>query len=119
MEFISTFQIHENDISLGCTTSCGDKMDVNHFTGVHSFEDFPPNSDTRQALAFIGGYAVFSLIRKLTKTSELCPECYSLLTEDKSIEIEDLVNNLSLIQLLDRGGLKWPSKQVLNSVFTI
>ena len=58
------------------------------------------------------------MIRKLTKTSELCPECYSLLTEDKSIEIEDLDYNFSLIQLLDRGGLKWPSKQVLNSVFT-
>ena len=119
MEFISTFQIHENDIDLGCTTSCGDKMDVNHFTCVLSFEDLHPNSDTRQALAFIRGHPAFSLIRKLTKTSELCPECYSLLTEDKSIEIEDLDYNFSLIQLLDRGGLKWPSKQVLNSVFTI
>ena len=59
MEFISTFQIHENDIDLGCTTNCGDKMDVNHFTCVLSFEDFPQNSDTRQALAFIGGYAAF------------------------------------------------------------
>ena len=75
MEFISTFQIHENDIDLGCTTSRGDKMDVNHFTCALSFEDFFPNSDTRQALAFIGGYAAFSMIRKLIKISELCPEC--------------------------------------------
>ena len=73
-------------------------MDVNHITCVLSFEDFPPNSDTRQALAFIGGYAAYSLMRKFTKTSKLCPECYSLLTEDKSIEIEDLDYNISLSQ---------------------
>ena len=59
VKIISTFQIHENDIDLGCTTSCGDKMDVNHFTCVLSFEDFHPNSDSRQALAFIGWYAAF------------------------------------------------------------
>ncbi|KAI6658226.1 hypothetical protein LOD99_15495 [Oopsacas minuta] len=106
IEFISTFQIQESAIDFGCTNSCGDKMDVNHFTCVLSFEDLPPNADERQALAFIGGYATFCLIRKLTITSELCPECYSLLTEDKSIEIEDIDFNFSLIQLLDPGGLK-------------
>ena len=65
-----------------------------------------PNSDTRQALAFIGGHAAFSVLRKLSKTSDLCTVCFSPLTEDKTLEIEDLDSNFTLIQLLDRGGLK-------------
>ena len=71
------------------------------------FEVVLLSSDTRQALAFIGGYVAFSLLRKLSKTSDLCPDCYSILTEIKHMKI------------LDRGGLKWPSNFVLNAVFTL
>ena len=116
MEFLNTFELHGNDIDLDCGYA---KIDVTRFTCVLTFEDFSPNSATKQALAFIGGYAAFSLLRKLSKTSDLCPECYSLLTEDKTMEIQDLDSDFTLIQLLDRGGLKWPSTQVIHAVFTI
>ena len=35
------------------------------------------------------------------------------------MEIVELDSTCSLIKLLDRGGLKWSSKQVLNAVFTL
>ena len=71
MEFISTFELHGNNLDLD--SSIADRMNYTQFTRVLSFEDFPPNSDARQALVFIGRYAAFSLLRKLSKTSDLCP----------------------------------------------
>ena len=49
----------------------------------------------------------------------MCPECTSALIQDKYLEIEDFDSSLVLIQLLDRGRLKWPSNQVLNAIFTV
>ena len=84
-----------------------------------TFEGVFLSSDTRQALAFIGGYAAFCLLRKLSKTSDVCPDCCSILTENKHMEIEDPDSTIAFIGLLDRGGLKWPSNYVLNAVFTL
>ena len=115
MEFISTFKTHEYDIY----RSHQENLDLTHYMCLLSFEGVFLSSDTRQALAFIGGYAAFSLLRKLSKSSDLCPDCYSILTENKYMEIEDPDSTFALIGLLDRGGLKWPSNFVLNAVFTL
>ena len=80
-----------------------------------------------QSLAFIAGYTIYSIykskvFRKPTKdstTKSMCPSCLSLLTEDKDLEFEEPVDSIyGLIQLQDRGGLKWPSVPVLKAVCT-
>ena len=78
-----------------------------------------PNLETRQALAFIAGYAAFSSIKKFSKSSEMCTECIFFLTEDKSTVIEEANSSFGLIQFLDRGGLKWPSQHVFAAVCTL
>ena len=81
-----------------------------------------------QSLAFIAGYTVHSIykskvLRKPTKdstTKSMCPSCLSLLTEDKDLEFDDPADSMyGLIQLQDRGGLKWPSVPVLEAVCTL
>ena len=53
-------------------------------------------------------------------TKSMCPSCLSLLTEDKDLEFEDPADSIyGLIQLQDRGGLKWPSVPVLEAVCTL
>ena len=50
----------------------------------------------------------------------MCPSCLSLLTEDKYLEFEEPADSIyGLIQLQDRGGLKWPSVPVLEAVCTL
>ena len=46
-------------------------------------------------------------------------ECIFFLTEDKSMVIEEADSSFGLIQLLDRGGLKWPSQLVFAAVCTL
>ena len=76
-------------------------------------------SDKRHALAFIGGYGPFSLLRKLSKTSDVCPDCCSILTENNNMEIEDPDSTFTLIGLLDRGRIKMAIQYVPNAVFTL
>lgn len=52
-------------------------------------------------------------MKKFIKTSELCIKCEFFLTQDKSLNLAEIPPNFELIQLSDRGGLKWPSKTVL------
>ena len=63
-----------------------------------------------QSLAFIGGYAVHSLFKKAKKK---CPDCLVFLTEDKVIEFVDYESAYTLIEIIDRGSLKWPSRPVI------
>ena len=46
----------------------------------------------------------------------MCSNCLALLTEDKILEFEESNSVYALIQLQDRGGLKWPSVPVLEAV---
>ena len=56
-------------------------------------------------LAFVAGHAVFSYLNK----SNGCSMCRDFLTTDKSIQVEDdMGNQFRLIELLDRGSLKYP-----------
>ena len=74
--------------------------------------------EIQQALAFISGYAAFSVMKKIIVTFELCNECVLFLNQDKSLDIEEIPPTFKLIQLSDRGGLKWPSTTVLGVVIT-
>ena len=59
-----------------------------------------------QALFFIAGYAVHDVYYK---HSRKCTTCLSLLTEIKDMEFEEPSDSkYKLIQIIDRGSLKWP-----------
>ena len=116
MPFLSTFE-SEQDTDLDSNTA--DDIDLTLYTSIFTIENLDPNSETRQALAFIGGYAAFSLLKELSRGKGLCLDCTSALIQDKTLEIQDFESSLLLIQLLDRGGPKWPSKQVLNAILTL
>ena len=60
-----------------------------------------------QSLAFIGGYAVHSLFKKSKKKF---PDCLVFLTEDKVIKFADYESAYTLIEIINRGSLKWPSR---------
>ena len=64
-----------------------------------------------QSLAFIGGYAIHSLLKKSKKK---CADCLIFLTEDKVIDFVDYQSAYTLIEIIDRGSLKWPSRPVLD-----
>ena len=115
MKFLSTF---ENGQDTDLDSNLADDIDLTLYTSIFTIENLDPNSETRQAFAFIGGYAAFSLLTKLSGKS-LCLDRTSVLIQDKTLEIEDFESSLVLIQLLDRGGLKRPSKQVLNAILTL
>ena len=117
MHFLSTFESELQETDLDSNT--GDDIDLTHYNSIFTIENVNPNSETRQALAFIGGYAAFSLMKILSRSRSLCHDCTLTLIQDKTLEIDDFESSVVLIQLLDRGGLKWPSKQVLNAILTL
>ena len=116
IQFLSTFE-SEQDTDIDSNTA--DDIDLTLYTSIFTIENLDPNSESCQALAFIVGYAAFSLLKKLSRGKSLCLDCTSVLIQDKTLEIEDFASSLVLIQLLDTGGLKWPSKQILNEILTL
>ena len=66
---------------------------------------FALDTSLLQSIAFVGGYAVHSYM----KQSNCCGACLSRLTQDKELEVVDFQDTYKLIQLTDRGSLKWPS----------
>ena len=79
-------------------------------------ETVEPPLSIIQSMAFIGGYAIHSLLKK---SKERCPDCLIFLTEDKVIEFVDYESAYKLIEILDRGSLKWPSQPVLDVILKI
>ena len=69
-----------------------------------------------QSIAFVGGYAVHSFIRN---SSSKCEACLSMLTQDRDLEVVDIENKNKLIQLIDRGALKWPSHIVIDVIIVV
>ena len=116
MGFLNTFITEKDSTS---DRSQNYIIDLALYESIISNEIADPDLETRQALAFIAGYAAFSSIKKFSKSSELCTDCIFFLTEDKSIVIEEVNSSCGLIQLLDRGGLKWPSQIVFSAVCTL
>ena len=67
-----------------------------------------------ECLNYIAGYAVFSYF----KQSSECSVCHDFLTSPRDIQINN-DTGFSLINLLDRGSLKYPSENVYQSVVTM
>ena len=65
------------------------------------------------SLAFIGGYTVHSLFKKSKKKY---PDCLIFLTKDKVFEFVDYESAYTLIEIIDRGSLKWPSRPVIDVI---
>ena len=77
---------------------------------------FKWNNIFLQSLSFIAGYAVHVYY----KHSRKCSTCHSLLTEDKEIEIEiPFDSKYKLIQIINRGSLKWPRNYVTEVIVTL
>ena len=69
-----------------------------------------------QSLSFIEGYSVQIYYKHTNK----CQSCFSFLTENKEMEIEELSKSkYRLIEIIDRGSLKWPSKDVIETIVTL
>ena len=114
IEFLNSFTSEQDDIS-----DCGEAVDLQIYFSIISKECPDPSLEIQPALAFISGYAAFSMMKKFIKTFELYNECVLFLTQDKSLDIEEIPPTFKLIQLSDRGGLKWPSTTVLGVVITL
>ena len=69
-----------------------------------------------QSLAFIAGYAV----HKYLKHHQLCHVCLDALTFEKEFLFDpDFPSEFKLLQLTDRGRLKYPSEPVLSVVIIL
>ena len=67
-------------------------------------------------ISFIAGYSV----RQYLKRSKPCNDCLYLLTVDKEFLLDFVSESeFKLLQLTDRGGLKYPSQHVLNSILIL
>ena len=64
-----------------------------------------------ECLNYIAGYAIFSYLKKSTQ----CRDCQKSLTSPKDIQVMN-DTGFSMIELLDRGSLKYPSEIVYQSV---
>ena len=66
-----------------------------------------------ECLVYIAGHAVFSFLKK----SNGCHSCQDLLSSDKHLEVNnDVGSQHILIDLVDRGSLKYPSAYVVKCV---
>ena len=74
----------------------------------------PLDTSLLQSIAFVGGYTVHSYIRNYN-----CEVCLSMLTQDKELEIVDFEDENKLIQLVDRGCLKWPTHIVIDAIIVV
>ena len=84
-------------------------------------------TEIRQSLAFIAGYAIHSICKSnlyskkviSISTTSICYNCVSLLTHDESFSLECEDTDLNLIHIAGRGGLKYPSDEVINAVIAL
>ena len=69
-----------------------------------------------QSIVFIAGYAVHKYLIK----SKNCSECSFFLTEEKDLHIEEPPDSkYKLVEIIDRGSLKWPSETVIESILIL
>ena len=72
MQFLNKF---ESEQGTDIDSNTADDIDLTLYTSIFTIENLDPNSETRQALAFIGSYAAFSLLKKLSIDKGLCVDC--------------------------------------------
>ena len=107
-EFIDTFS------STFTEEERNDNLEL--FIPILDEETTEPPLSIIQSLAFIGGYAVHSLFKK---SKNKCSDCLLILTEDKVMDFVDYQAAYTLIEIIDRGSLKWPSTPVLTIMLKV
>ena len=95
----------------------GNDVDVEPFLNeIDDLTSIECSSQTLQSLAFIAGYAVHKYLKKALQ----CNVCLELLTIDKDFLFYEMSQpEFRLLQLTDRGGLKYPTHIVLDSIVTL
>ena len=74
------------------------------------------DKQTIQSLAFIAGYCVHQYLKR----SQNCRSCRDFLTVDKELLFDPEETSIyKLIDLMDRGSLKWPSDTAFNSIVLV
>ena len=86
-----------------------------YLLALESFPTLTLDTTLLQSIAFVGGYAVHTYFKQCYK----CEACFSLLTQDKELEIVDTNDTYKLIQLIDRGALKLPSHIVIDAIIIV
>ena len=109
-EFIQSFS------SLESADSNND-FDLDPF--LHAISDLSAiecNIQVLQSLTFIAGYSVHQYL----KHSQHCRICRDILTFDRDLLVDEpsTLSQFKLLELSDRGGLKYPSEVVLESIVT-
>ena len=69
------------------------------------------NTSQIECLNYVAGYAIFSYLNKSTD----CRDCHNFLTSPKDIQVLN-DTGFSMIELLDRGSLKYPSELVYQAL---
>ena len=84
--------------------------------GIPDLSTIHCSSQVIQSLAFIAGYSTHQYLKR----SQNCGICTNFLTIDKTLFIEGLSqSDFKLLELTDRGSLKYPSEPVLESILTL
>ena len=115
----------EDNISLknfleSCSSTCDQDSSVSfsfeiYNSAIQDYSGIELSTQLLQSLCFIAGYSVYVYY----KHSDKCQSCLSFLTEDKEMEIEEPSDSkYRLIQIIDRGSLKWPSSCVIDAIIT-
>ena len=89
-------------------------LHTEHFLSyVQEYSAIKVSTLTLQALVFIAGYTVYGYFKDSTR----CQNCLSFLTENKEMEIEASPESIyKLLQVMDRGALKWPTGIVIHVI---
>ena len=104
-----------------CSPSCYTESISNlnldsYMTTIQDYSEIELHPPILQALSFIAGYAVHVYYKHSSK----CTTCLSLLTEIKDMEFEEPSDSkYKLIQIIDRGSLKWPSNSVIEAIVIV
>ena len=109
-EFIQSFSSLE---------SADSKNDFDREPFLHAISDLSAieyNIRVLQFLTFIAGYSVHQYL----KHSQPCRICRDILTFDSDLLVDEssTLSQFKLLELSDRGGLKYPSEVVLESIVT-
>ena len=108
-EFLDTFSSFDYQVDTS--------LNLEHYLSqIQDTEDIDIDVNTLQSTVFIAGYAVHTYLLK----SQNCSECRLALTEEKDLQIEEAPDSkYKLVQIIDRGPLKWPSNEVIDAILIL
>ena len=87
-----------------------------YLSQLNTSDDIDTDVNTIHYIVFIAGYTVHKYLLK----SQNCSECRIFLTEEKDLQVEEHPDSkYKLVQIIDRGSLRWPSNNVIDSILTV